>query len=499
MVFLPLVGAILQAFMPSSLRTSSSSLGRWVALTASLLASIFGVAVVFLMKREISDLQMVETLPWIGSYAITYEMGVDGLNALLVLLVSIIFPVLITSEWDQKFGLRGMHSLFLILQCSFMGAVCAQDLFLQFFFWALSAFPFYFLISIWGGEKREIAAFRSIVSASFGNSLIFAALILIYYSVEPHTFSLGELAGGKLNGKVFDFMGHTLSVPLVAFSLMSIGLAFRAPIWPFHGWFTRVAKEAPPSVLVLFTAVNVPVASYLFSRLVYSLFPEALQIAAPYIVIVGTMNLIIGIVCAVAQKGLRTLLAFLCLSQIGLVLVGMGSLSPAGVVGAVYQQMALGLALAGFGLMSGLIISRAGKSAFVNDQGQSVLGGIALQAPVVGIVGGIVIASILGFPGLGGFVGSSLVMIGSYSVRPILVILSGFALILAAYCLFTAYRYIFLGTSALGVGEKFDDLSFRERAYLFPLVLGLIIFGIYPKPFLDLVKPTVLTLLSTVK
>lgn len=498
MVFLPLAGAILQAFMPPVHPLSKSGPGRWVALIASLLASVCGIALVFLMQTQNADLQMVEVLPWIGSYAIGYEMGIDGLNALMVLLVAIIFPVLIAAEWDQKLGIRGIHGLFLILQSSFIGAVCAQDLFLQFFFWGLSAFPFYFLIGIWGGENRESAAFRSVVAASLGNALLFGALILIYYSIEPHTFSLKELAGGKLNGKTFEFMGHAVSVPVVAFSLMSGGLALRAPIWPLHGWFTRVAKEAPSSVLVLFTAVNVPVATYLFFRLVYSLFPETLKVAAHYIVIVGAINLLIGIICAVAQKGLRTLLSFICLSQVGLVLIGIGSLSPAGLVGAVYQEMVLGLALAGFGLMSGLIMNRAGHASFVDDRGQSTLGGIAVQAPVVAIVGGVVVASMLGFPGLGGFVGSSLVMIGSYSVQPSLVVLSCLALILGVYCLFTVYRFIFLGEPK-GESQNFQDLSLRERAYMLPLVLGLIVFGIYPKPFLDLVKPTVLTLLSTVK
>lgn len=498
MVFLPLVGAILQAFLPPTQHGSSLGPSRSVALITSFLASICGIVLVSSMETQSADLQMVETLTWIGSYSIQYQMGLDGLNALMVLLVAMIFPVLIASEWKQKLGVRGMHALFLVLQASLMGAVCAQDLFLQFFFWALSAFPFYLLIGIWGGEERESAASRSLVAASVGNALFFAALILIYYSVEPHTFSLKVLAGEKLNEKVFQFLGHPRSVSHVAFALMSLGLALRAPIWPFHGWFNGVAKAAPSSVLVLFIAVQAPVATYIFSRVVYSLFPETLLHVAPYIVGLGTVNLLIGIMCALAQRGLRTLLAFFCLSQIGLVLIGIGSLSAAGFVGAIYQLMSLGLALGGAGLLFGLIINRAGHSSFVNEQGQSVLGGIAIQAPVIAVVGGIFVASILGFPGLGGFVGSSLVVMGSYSVQPSLVILSGLALILGVHCLFTVYRYIFLGENHQAV-QVFQDLSVRERVYLFPMVVGLLVFGIYPKPFLDLVKPTVVALLSTVK
>ena len=183
MVFLPFFGALLQAFV-------SMTRSRWIALAASLAASACAIVLVVSMQIQTSDFQQMESLPWVGSYAISYDMAIDGLNVLMVLLVAILFPVLIASEWNQKVGVRGMHGLFLVLQTSLFGVVCAQDLFLQFFFWGLSALPFYFLVGIWGGEGREKAAFRSIVAASLGDALIFSALVLVYYSVDPHSFSL---------------------------------------------------------------------------------------------------------------------------------------------------------------------------------------------------------------------------------------------------------------------------------------------------------------------
>jgi NADH-quinone oxidoreductase subunit M len=386
----------------------------------------------------------------------------------------------------------------LVLQAAFAGAVCAQDIFLMFFFWALSALPFYFLIGIWGGEKRESAAFRSVIAAAMGNALLFAALILIYYAVDPHSFSLNELAGGKLNGKTFEIFGHALPVSGVAFGLTCVGLALRAPIWPLHGWFTHAAEEAPPSVFVALSAVTVPVATYIFIRLCYSLFPETMNSNAQLIVTIGVVNLLIGVVCAVGQKGLRLLLAYVCLSEVGFILIGMGSLDSAGVVGAVYHQLVLGLGLAGFGLSAGLIASRVGHSCFMAADGECQVGGIAAKAPAVALVVGIVVASLLGFPGLGGFVGHALLIIGSYTVHPAIMLVTGTALMLAAYCLFTMYRCVFLGKAA-PASEGFVDLTLRERACLLPLVGALIMFGIYPKPLLDLVRPTVLTLLSTVK
>jgi len=491
MVLFPFLGALLQAFLPSSR-------SRWIAFASSVVASVFAVILVASMKTQTAELQQIESFPWVGSYAISYEMAVDGLNALLVLLIAILFPVLIASEWNQKIGIRGMHGLFLILQTSLFGAVCAQDLFLQFFFWGLSALPFYFLVGIWGGEGREKAAFRSMMAASLGDALMFCALILVYYSVDPHSFSLMDLAGGRLGGKIFSFLGYEFPVSPIAFVLISFGLALRAPIWPLHGWFTEMAQEAPSSVFVALAAGTVPVATYIFIRICYLLFPETLNEAAKIIIIVGTINLVMGGVCAVAQTGLRKLLAFICLSEVGFVLTGIGSLSSAGVVGAVYQQLILGLGLAGFGLFSGVISERTGHSTFLNLRGERTLGGIATKAPVISVFAGVVVASLLGFPGFGGFVGHALVIIGGSSVHPFTVLVAGGALLLASYYLFTMYRCIFLGKSSDDF-QAFQDLTFRERAYMLPVVASLLFFGLYPKPLVELIRPTVLTLLSAVK
>lgn len=498
MILFPFIGALLQAFLPGLASNLSKEAAKWIALGSSSLGSLFAIFLIFSMEAQTADLQAVEALPWVGSYAISYEMGIDGLNALPVLLIAILFPLLVASEWNQKLGVRGLHGLFLTLQSAFFGVACAQDLFLMFFFWAFSALPFYFLIGIWGGEKRESAAFRSVVAASAGNALFFAALILIYYSVDPHSFLLHDLAGGKLSGKTFEFLGYEFPVSGLAFFLVSAGLAFRAPVWPFHGWFTHVAEQAPLPVFVALSAATVPMTVYIFVRLCYSLFPETLVDCAQIIVVVGTVNLLVGGICAVSQKGLRLLLAYVCLSEMGLLLVGVGSLSSSGLVGVVYQQLVLGLGLAGFGLFSGIVNDRTGHATFIGENGQRILGGIATQAPAVALVAGVVIASLLGLPGFGGFVGHSLVIIGSFTVHPGTVLLAAGALLLASYCFFTMYRFIFLGDLGASVA-RFEDLTIRERVYLLPLVVGLLFFGIYPKPLLELVRPTVLTLLSTVK
>lgn len=498
MVFLPFVGALTQGFLPARAEARAAAAGRWIALVTSILSSLIGIGLILSMQAATPEMQLTESFAWIGSYAISYEMGLDGLNALMVLLVSVLFPVLIAAEWNQKLASRGMYGLFLLLQTSLLGAICAQDLFLQFFFWGFSAFPFYFLIGIWGGENREAAAFRSVVAAVIGNALLFTALLLVYYSIDPHTFALKELTGGKFVGKTFEIFGQEVSVPLIAFSLIGLGLALRTPIWPLHGWFTQVAEEAPASVLVALAAGTVPVGSYIFVRLGYSVFPETVKSAAQLMIIVGTVNLLVGAICAVAQRGLRRLLAFVTVSQLGLILIGIGSLNGAGIVGAIYQQLVFGLGLAGLGLLIGLIIERAGHASFLRDDGTRPFGGLAVQAPAIAITAGVVMASLIGFPGFGGFVSQSLVVLGSYSVHSVNVLLAAIGFLLAAYYFFTMYRLVFLGKQGSDA-EKFQDLTWRERAYLLPVVAALLAFGLYPKPLLEVIRPTALTLLSMVK
>ena len=208
------------------------------------------------------------------------------------------------------------------------------------------------------------------------------------------------------------------------------------------------------------------------------------------------VNLLIGGICATAQKSLRSLLAVVCISEVGLVLIGLGSLNPSGVVGSIYQQLVFGLGLAGFGLLSGLVTERIGHSNFHpgSDGGARPLGGIALRAPATAVVAGVIVASLLGFPGSGGFVGHALVVLGSYSAHPLTAVCAAGAFLLATYYLFTMYRYVFLGGPGTA-SENFPDLTLRERIYLMPVVACLLFFGVYPRPLLELVRPTVLSLL----
>lgn len=498
MLLIPLLGVVLLALLPRAIASGSeSALAKRIAFTTSCAASAIAMMILFLMKRGVPEIQLAESLSWVGSYSIGYEVGIDGLGALPLLLIAIVFPILIAFEWNQPFGFRGMGALFLLLQSALLGAICAQDLFLMYFFISMVPIPLYFLISIWGGKKGEDAAFSYVIASAIGLAFMLMALLLVYHAAEPNTFSLHALSASHLEDKVFRIFGRNLSVSGTAFALVASGLAIQIPIWPIHGWFIKVSESARSSVFVVLSSVLPAVGYFIFVRLSYSLFPSTVHAFSPLIVGVGTLNLLLAAISSVAQRDLRRLLANIAIGGNGLVITGIGSLSQAGIVGSLYEMLSLGLALAGFGLVTGWIDERTGITTFSKDGEESRLSGLVRVAPVLSVVFAVMIASILGVPGLGGFVSLALLMIGNFSVHPAMAILISLASILFAYSLFTLYRAIFFGPS--GPQESFRDLIWRERGYALPIIIAIIFIGIYPKPLLEVVRPTALTLLSMVK
>jgi len=493
MIALPFIGALIQIFL------SPRSLARWSALLTSLASSAFAFVLVFRMNPSTPGFQAKESAPWIGSFTISYDVGMDGLSLLPIVLIGLVFPLLIVAEWNQKKGVRGIQGLLLLLQTAFFGIVCSRDLFLLFFFWTLSAVPFYFLLSIWGDKEREKVAFRYMITSAFGNALFFIGIILIYFSMNPQTFSMAQdLIGDKLAVSEYRIFNGSVSGPALAYLLLLAGLALRIPIWPAHGWFSLMATQVPTSVAVAFCGVFVPVGIYVFTRISFTLFPGALFDYSQIIMILGVVNAVAGSLCAISQRELRLFIAYLCIAQVGFILMGVASLDGAGLIGAIFQGMTVGLGLTGLGLFSGLLKDRTGGSVFLSKKGLPEVGGLAHPAPLMALLTGVIFASILGIPGLGGFIGQSFIMMGGFSHHPEAVLIMGGSILILTYGLFSVYRNIFLG-SGTSVDKESTDLSWRERMYFFPIVAALLLLGVYPNPLLALVKPTALTLLSIVK
>jgi NADH-quinone oxidoreductase subunit M len=363
-----------------------------------------------------------------------------------------------------------------------------------FFFWSLSSLPVFFLVGIWGGTKKEQAAFRVLVTNTLGNTLLFAAFVLIYYAKDPHTFLIRELiTSGGIPQKLISVAGVDVGISEVAFLFVCLGLALRAPVWPLHGWFSQLAHEAPPSVFVAVSAVSVPVAVMIFARLSNLLFPQIMSAGAAWVLGAGVLNLLVGSVAILSQRRLSALVAHLSLAHLGLALVGLGSQNASAMVGVIYHQLGFGLALAAFGLLLGGLSLRAG---ILDLSGSSE--GLAERAPTAAAITGLAMGCFIGVPGLSGFVGQSLIVMGGYASHPAVLFIVGCTTLLIAYSLFGMFRQLFLGGADRSEGSdtRGGELPPRERLFLIPLVALIVLLGFYPKPFIDWVRPTAFALVS---
>jgi len=468
------------------------TLGKWFSLVSSLSSSLCAIAMVILLDKETGGIQFREKHLWLKVHSIFYDVGLDGTSAVFLLLIAIIFPLLIAYEWKRENSVLGLHALFLLLQTALSGVLLAQDFFLLLFFWGFSALPFYFLIGIWGGEQKEVAAFKYIVVSSIGTGLIFAAMLVVFYSSPKDSLLFDNLINiGIEHVSIFK---SGITVGALALFLMLFGIFLRIPFWPLHGWFLEFVKEAPLSVIIAFQTGVIPVGLYLFLKILYALFPTTILIISDFIVYIGVGNVLMGAFCASFQNDLRKVIGYFSLCGVGLVLIGFGSLSESGLLGGVFQLFVFALSAAGLGIFCDVLIKRKDDSIFLNEDKNTAIGGAIFSAPVLALVLGTLFAANLGFPGTGGFVGYTLLMIGAYAVNPAVVILTGASLVVMVYCFFMIFKAVFLGQQTLKT--NFMDINKLERLCLFPIIIIILFLGVYPKPVFLIFQPSILKLLS---
>jgi NADH-quinone oxidoreductase subunit M len=484
MIFIPLIGALFQTISSNAIWT------RLSAVITSLISAIGGVVLVVGMHLDWIPNPLKELIPWMKSYSMNYAVTVDGANALMVLAISFIFPLLIIVEWHRKNARRGLHALFLILQAGALGATCAQDFFLLFFAWVLISLPMYFLVAIFGYENREKAAFKQIGVSSVANGLLFMGVLLVYYAMDPHSFLIEDMMGGRLIDKKFMLIGHEFLIQPVALVLLGLGLALRSAVWPFQGWFKQVAVAVPATVMVALQTVSAPLALTIFIRLSYTLFPNLISDLSPYLIALGMLNLGMSAISMLAEKDLRGVFSYLSQFSVGIVLLGVGTVSSSGMVGAVFFIFSMTLGIAGLGLVAEFLYHR--KASYDMNE----YGGLIRRIPFIAVAAAIFVACAMGVPGFVGFVGLALVFIGQFSAEPLLAVSSLVFLLLMTGFLFRVYRKVFLG-------DDHDDARLttptgREIAYFLPLLFVVVIVGVLPEFLVEIVRPTLVGFLQLV-
>jgi NADH-quinone oxidoreductase subunit M len=478
MIFIPLVGAALVLALPSR----AHDLIRWTAVAVSTPPLLLSV---HLLRHFTPDagFQFVRHVPWIPAFGIDYFVGVDGISITMIVLTALLCFICMFASFGIATGVKGYYALFLLLETGMLGTFCALDFFLFFVFWEMMLLPMYFLIGIWGGPRREYAAIKFFLYTLLGSVLMLVTILYLYFAAEPHSFDMTQLAS-LVRDRI------PMNVQIVLWLALFIGFAIKIPAFPFHTWLPDAHVEAPTAISVILAGVLLKMGTYGILRINYGILPAATLAPAWHgqslsfwlLAALGTLNIVYGAVCAMAQSDMKKLVAYSSISHMGYVMLGMAAFTPQGINGAVLQMFNHGTVTAMLFLLVGVIYDRA------HHREINGFGGLASIMPVYTGVTGLAFFAAMGLPGLSAFVSEVLVLLGAWSRYPGLTVVGASAVILTAgYLLWTLQR-MFLGKP----NEKYltlPEISPRELFTLVPLGAIVIFLGIYPTPILDLQGP----------
>ncbi len=492
----PLLGALAVLAIPKSER----QLHRYAALFTALVTFFLACLMMWRFDRSAPGIQFIESHPWVESLKIAYLLGVDGVSVYLIPLTALIFLLGVISSWEVTQGVKGFFSLFLLLEATILGTFMAQDLFLFFAFWEASILPVYFMLGVWGHEKRVQAATKFFIFQLAGGVFMLLALLAIYYMAEPHTFSMVELAAmaSPLSSKTVSLLGHEVPFAEAAFIMLLLGFAVRIPAFPLHSWYVEAQSEAPVAIAVVLAALFLKTGAYGLLRVNYTLFPGAAQWMASSIATLGIVNILYGALCALGQKDIRKLVAYMCISHMGFVLLGLGVFTQTSFHGALLHMICHGIYASLLVFLTGALGERTGHYNIVSDDPRKTFGGLVVRIPVLSGFFTVGVFAAVGIPGLAGFPPESLVFLGTFPEKRVLTVLALCGLLLTAGYFLWMYRRVFLGAPGSST-ESMVDLTLREKVFLTPLAVVCVVAGIYPTPFLNLSAATLSQILSALK
>jgi NADH-quinone oxidoreductase subunit M len=473
-VFLPLVGALVIMALPRR----EEEAHKLVALLTSLAVAGFGVALLVNFSLDRADeLQYVVDRSWIDAINSRYIVGLDGISLPLILLTMLIVPLCIVYSWNhfpEPHNPKAFLALILILETGMIGTFVAQDLILFFVFFEVVLLPMFFMIAVWGGEKRRYASLKFFLYTLFGSALMLLSFLALFFLSDPQTFDMRALpdavSGIALSTQVWIFLG------------MFMGFGIKVPMFPFHTWLPDAHTQAPTVGSVILAAVLLKLGTYGFVRVAIPILPAAAVKVAPLIAILAVIGIIYGALGCLAQTDMKRLIAFSSVAHMGFVMLGISTLTQFGLNAAIFGMVA-------HGLITGMLFFIAGS---VKERYHTLeiskLGGLLVDAPKMGWILGFCVMASLGLPGLAGFWGEFPAILSAYQpanglsveLWRVLMVISALGTVLAA-----GYLLWLLQRTAFGTPKHHDDahphdMSVSEGIAWAPLLVLILALGIYP-------------------
>jgi NADH-quinone oxidoreductase subunit M len=471
---------------------------KWIALVFSL--ATFALSLLLLRGTGSGpEFRFEESVQWIGAIGSRYHVGVDGVSLWLVLLTTLLMPIAILSSWTSVTKQQLAYYLFLLLLASAMiGVFVSLDLLLFYLFFEASLVPMFFLIGIWGGERRIYAAVKFFIYTAVGSLLMLVAIIGLYF-IYANKFGAGTFDYVVLREAIAN---GTLAIPaspteFLLFLAFAIAFFIKVPLWPLHTWLPDAHTEAPTAGSVILAGVLLKMGTYGLLRFNIGLFPTASRAWAPYIVILAIIGIIYGALVAMVQPDVKRLVAYSSVSHMGFVVLGLFSFTDYGMQGAVYQMLNHGVSTGALFLFVGMIYERR-HTRMIGE-----FGGLSTPMPWFSTLFVIASLSSIGLPFLNGFVGEFLIMLGTWtsalSHAWLATMFAGTGVIWAAVYMLWMLQRVLFGKVTNPKNEALQDLNVRELGLLVPLLLLMLFMGVYPRPFLDRTRGPVEALLQQVQ
>jgi len=483
LIFLPLAGALILMLFP--LRKNKTI--HWFSFIYSLIPFYCAIKV-FLNFNPTGGMQFTEKQIWIKPFNIYYNIGVDGISILLVLLTNFLIPLVFLSSFKYiQEHIKMYYVSFFILQTGVVGSFLALDMFLFYVFWELMLLPMYFIIGVWGGKRRIEAAIKFLIFTAFGSFLMFLSILYIV--------SYNYFQRNILDFEIFSY--YNIQLPQLAGTLcffgFLLGFGIKVPMVPVHTWLPDAHTEAPAGGSIILAGILLKLGTYGLIRFLIPFFPKISAEFLPLLLILSVVGIIYGGFLSFAQEDFKKLIAYSSVSHMGFITLGIFSLNFYALNGSVLQMINHGLSTGALFLLVGMLYERK-HTRMIED-----FGGIAKVIPTFTAFFIFVSLSSIGLPGLNGFWGEFLVLLGTFYEKKIYAILGAMGVILSAAYLLTAIKRVFFGEVKYPENERFKDIDLREWILLISFSIPIVWIGIYPRFFISKISPSLEIYLNMIK